>query len=176
MSGKAAGKSNGGTAPASVKALPVVRLDQLMLREQGNNDWLVVAPLGVSSEDLDAPDLWIAVAHRLRAYDFIRVIAADESWLAELVVRHATTANAVLKVMRVVELGQKLSDDEIRRVPANHRIYLGAPGEGWIVERTNPDGSSTVMARGAEQGRWSYEQALRWLLDHPSLTQSARTS
>ena len=163
-------KGNGVTAPK--KEPPVVRLDQLVLREQVNNDWVVVAPHGVTIESLEDSALWSVAGQRLQAYDFIRVIAADESWLAELVVRHATTGGAVVKVVRVIELGQRISEDLVRSLPKNHRIYQGVPGEGWIVERTNPDGSITVMAKGCDYNRWSYEQAHRWLLDHKSLTQT----
>jgi hypothetical protein len=173
-------KGNGGVVDevaARVKAPPrprdpvVIALGALRLREHANDDWVVVAPVGVTVEDLEDPQLWTGAAQRLKPYDVVRVIASDESYFAECLVRDAMPGKAIMKVLNVVELGDKITDDS-PDLPKGHRVYRGNSAEGWIVERTNQDGSITIMAKGCDNGWWNKRQAMDWLLNHASVREA----
>ncbi|MEO8718360.1 MAG: hypothetical protein ABI423_09095 [Burkholderiales bacterium] len=152
----------------SVKELPTIPLDRLLLREASQNDWAVYAPHGVTLEDLEDGRLWSTVARQLRAFDLIRVVGHDESWWAEVLVKFSTSGRCVVRVLRSTQLGERILSDHLG-VPPGHRIEQGAPGEGWCVTR---DADGVVMARGCDNGNWGRQTALTWLLNHASLTQT----
>lgn len=148
--------------------VPTIPVDRLALREAAVNDWQIHLPRGVTIEDLEDGRLWAAVAQQLRAYDLVRVVGPDQTWWGELIVRFAVAGRAVVKVIRTVQLGAPILSDDLG-VPDGHRIEQGAPGEGWTVYR---DSDGVTMARGVDNGNWTRQQALAWLLNHASLRQT----
>lgn len=151
-----------------VRSLPSIARDRLQLREAAQNDWQCFAPHGVTLEDLEDGRLWSTVAQQLRAYDVIRVVGPEQTWWAEVLVKFATSGRAIVKTIRTVQLGARILADDLG-VPPGHRIEQGSPGEGWVIFR---DVDGVVMAKGCDNGNWSRQQALAWLLNHASLRES----
>lgn len=150
------------------KELPSIARDRLQLREAAQNDWICHLPHGVKPEDLEDGRLWSTVAQQLRAYDVVRVIAPGQDWWGEVLVKFATSGRAIVKTLRVVQLGARILSDDLG-VPPGHRIEQGQPGEGWCIFR---DADGITMARGCDNGNWTRQQALAWLLGHASLRET----
>lgn len=73
--------------------------------------WLVRLPKGIVAGDLGATDLFKKVqsnpATAMRKYDEVRLIANDESWLADATVSHADNTTVVLAKPKITQLPER---------------------------------------------------------------------
>lgn len=73
----------------------------------------VIAAPTVNVEDLTRPAFWGHVAMRLRAGDLIEVLAEDNSFYAEVLVRSARRLDATVSILRFVKLEKPELDASI---------------------------------------------------------------
>jgi hypothetical protein len=162
--------ATGAKANGKPRELPVIRLDTLKLREHAHNVYFVVAPQGMKVEDLTKPEVWSAVTHQLSLFDIIRVLVEEEGgndqWV-ELIVRYAEIGRVCVRQLRVIDLGPKESETEMR-LPPGHSISYDTSA-GWIVRR---DADGVILGKGSERGWGRREDAIRFLLEHATVRQS----
>jgi hypothetical protein len=148
----------------------IIRHGDLKLFEFTNNLWRCVAPSGCTPQDLENPAIWSPVAKDLAPYDTIKVIAHDQTWYAELLVLDSLTTFARIKVLNVINLPPRLSDEE-KAIPLGYNIRRADVDDaqgGWVVEREE-DGH--MLARGLPD----YEAARRALVDHAIFKNDTQT-
>ncbi len=93
---------------AAVKS-KVVKLNSPSLRfeiaEFKRTIYLATPEAGVTLEQIQKPEFWAHVSHRLKAMDRLEVQPEDNSYFAELLVLSASRISANVKLLRHVDLG-----------------------------------------------------------------------
>ncbi len=142
------------------------------LAEQCVNSWFSVAPRDSVPDDFDmVAEPFALIAQDLTRFDSMRLVAADDSWLADLIVVDKGPGYALCKVVRSVKLPKRRSISE-NRVPEGFEVVQGGIGEEpWICRRL-ADG--VVLNVGQFHHR--REDAIRYLLDHATVRGEARPS
>ncbi|MCC7079470.1 MAG: hypothetical protein IT530_02265 [Burkholderiales bacterium] len=162
-----------GADPTAAKALPTLRPDKCFCAEQKTQSLVVFAPAGLAAGDVGNPAIWQALSRMLQPFSTGWVIAEDERWAVEFMVRSAIPGRCTVVALRTVDL--PAFDHAARRtLPQNMSVRFGGASVGWVVERKNPDGSLTVLGRGTDHPEWHGEEdVIRWCLDHASVRQPA---
>ena len=163
---KAGAKGNG--APAS---LPVIPRNRYLQREQQNTVWNVSLPEGIGKRDLSAPSIFSTAPDDVQRGDILWLNAYDDSWIAEVLAIESAKHVLLIQALRVIDLPPRNMAGPSDGLPHKHRIYRGRTEEGWIVERTNPDGNTQVLAVGRDHPEWrdQYEAARNWLRSHATI-------
>jgi len=86
------------------KKIEPVRPSDFQTAEHRYSRFDCVVPAGLSSKQLENPDLWVNVSQRLKMFDEVRVIAEDHSFVAYLIVLFSQGADARLKVVHGIDL------------------------------------------------------------------------
>jgi hypothetical protein len=83
----------------------IIKPEGLTLFEVKNNSFIVTGPVVGTPQDLESnTSIWWAVAHIIKPYDSIRVIAHDETWVADVLVLVVSTSFTRVKLLHVVDL------------------------------------------------------------------------
>lgn len=155
-------KTNGAAKP---RETPVIGFGSYQAREFHNTVWRVAAPNSATQEDLDSPETFNHAPAGVKPFDKFEV--QGRGFWQERLVTHFQPGRCVTIALRSVQLPQVHMEDQAV-LPKNHRIYYDISEGGWIVERTNPDGTISVIGRQNEQRWQGYGDAHAYLLAHAS--------
>ena len=151
------------------RRIPSVPLRQFKLREAVNACWRVRLPAGVTPADAEdvefMADLLSVNSPNFTAFDPVMVTADDGGWFAELVVAESGPGLVQLVHLRTVNMPD-LRGATGSRLPPDHEIIRDRHS-GFYEARRISDG--VTMVRYAR----SHEDAVRALLDHASLRNTA---
>lgn len=150
--------------PAAPKPTAFPR-GSIKLREYMAAVHRVVAPRGMTREQLLLPEVWSIVGCDLNRFDIIEIVAADGSYFARhLVVQQGRGYGSTVE-LSFTSLPATITTQE--GLPANHSIeYLG-PERGFVVTRL----SDSVVLR---EGFKTRDEALKFLLDHGTLREARK--
>lgn len=161
----AVSKGNGKAAP-----LPVAEKRKYVLEDQIRNRWCVTLPKDAGKEHLALASTYSCAPEGCARFDVLSVVAADDSFLAEVLVLEPSKSGVAVQVLRVFDLPPRREAGARGLHPA-FRIYQGTSEQGGlVVERTNPDGSKHVLGVGRDFPSWQndYSKAESWLREHVS--------
>jgi len=166
-----AAKGNGADSAVLVKELPTLRPDKCYCEEQKAQRLMIYAPAGLKADDAGNPAIWQALSHMLVPFSTGWLIGDGERWAVEFMVRSNLPGRCSVVPLRTVDL-PTFDHTAKRTLPENLSVRHGGSAAGWIVERTNPDGSTTMIGKGSDHPEWqSEEDVIRWALDHASVRQ-----
>jgi hypothetical protein len=145
--------------------------EKTQLFEQVANCWSVVVPAGTTAAELHLrPEPFDLIAGMpLTKGDSIRAWTSDEKAIFDLVVVRVSAGRAWCMLRQ--ELQIRLPDDvpgSLGHVPEGYEIVAATMGDtqlGWLIRRT-ADG---VLLNGAQAPILDHQEALRFLLNHPSV-------
>jgi hypothetical protein len=158
---KPASKGNG-KAP-----LPVVEKRKYVLEDQVRNRWCVTLPKDATKEHLALASTYAAAPEGVQRFDVLTVVAADDSFMGEILVLEPAKGGCAVLVLRVFDLPPR-REVGARGLHPDFRIYQGTSEQGLVVERKNPDGSKHVLGMGRDNPSWGgdYGKAEEWLRGH----------
>jgi hypothetical protein len=145
--------------------------EKTKLTEQVANRWTVVVPVGTLPEDLDLrPDPFDLIAGLpLTKGDDIRAFTADERTIYDLIVVHCAGGRAWCRVTNVVKVPTFTeAAGGLGHVPEGFEITQSTRADaqdGWLIRRL-ADG---VLLNGGQAPIYDHQEALRFLLNHPSV-------
>lgn len=164
-------KVNGATE-GKPREVPMLRLDRAYCAEQKVQNLLVIAPPGLKAEEVGLPIIWQGLAKMLQPYSRVDVVDDDDRWLVEVMVRGNLPGKCSVVVLRTIDLPARDASGGIA-LPENVKIRLAGPATGWLVERTNPDGTLTVMGKGTDHPEWRSERDVHdWYWSHAAVRQT----
>jgi hypothetical protein len=143
-------------------ATPPVRRNDIRLLESVNNAWRAVLTPAQFEERLN-PAIWAVKTRELRAYDRIIAISEDERQYAELLVTECDLGDCTVVELRHVKLPAKKRVNGAR-IPDGYKIHVDINGFRGMREA---DSAHMGPYRGKQ------EEAIRDILDHPTLRQRA---
>lgn len=99
-------------APQAVPMAPPRSLiaSRFQNSEHARTVWRVVAEEGTTLDDVRKPIFWAHVAHTMARFDKIEVLADDETWYAELMVRDCGRGFASTVVLSHIEFEANEAD------------------------------------------------------------------
>ena len=157
-----AAKGNGAAKP-----LPVIEKRNYVLEDQVRNRWYVTLPKDAGKEHLALASTY-AAAPEVQRFDVMSVVAADDSFMAEVLVLEPAKSGCAVMVRWVQDLPPRRQPGARGLHPA-FRIYQGSSEEGGLlVERTEPGGAKHIMTTGRDHPEWQnqYDRAEEWLRSH----------
>ncbi|MBI3935537.1 MAG: hypothetical protein HY323_01035 [Betaproteobacteria bacterium] len=170
-SGQAAGKPEA-KADAKPELQPLRRGDAALF-EFTNNVWRIVAPVGVSAEQIDLhPTFFNLLGDELRMGDEVKVIARDRSWLAKFEILASGPGFVQAKLAYVMRVPLQSVSTE-KKLP-----------DGWSIVATDPTEPPGFVCVHAADGKkildsgmpfLTHEDARRGLLDHAIFREETHT-
>lgn len=161
---KAAQVGAAATPTKTVKHIPPATA---VLAEYANNRHFCAAAPGTLPDDLEMnPEPFALIATNLTRFDDIRVVAAEGTWMADLIVVDSGPGYAICRLVQVLNLPTRRSD-QTDRIPAGFEIVQASPGDsqpGWLVIRLSDN-----VQLNAGHIHQNKEDATRYLLDHSSV-------
>lgn len=157
---------------AAAAPRPVIHLlpGKWHMSDEVFNRIIVHAEKDMVPDDLNGSEAWallVGVKQLIQLYTDVRVVHDD--WLADVVIIDHSPSFAIGKVVQVIAL-PKHREDQDGRIPVGYTIRPARPSEqpnvGWLVIR---DSSGVVISGGHILE--TRESAIRFCLDHPSVTQ-----
>jgi hypothetical protein len=100
--------------------------------EFSRRGYRAIVPGDTSIEDMVVPSYWAHVASRLRPGDMIEVLAEDNSFYAEFIVRSARRLDATVSLLRRVELEPAKLDASITE---GYEIKFRGSRSKWSILR-----------------------------------------
>ncbi|SRR6266704_3937663 len=155
--------------------LPVIERKKFVLEDQVRNRWCVTLPQDAGKEHLSLASTYAAAPEGVQRFDVLFVIAADDSFMAEVLVLEPAKSGAIVQVLRVFDLPPRRQPGARGLHPA-FNIRMGTSEEGLIVERTEPGGAKHVMTTGRDHPEWQgqYDRAEEWLRSHAAYAAASR--
>ena len=96
--------------------------------------YFVRAPSGLIADDLKEPGIWRKVQNSprvsLRKFDDLRIIAFDETWVADAIVAEADSTQVVLAKPRITQIPPRTTN-----LFQDDRYRIKWQGVGYVVER-----------------------------------------
>jgi hypothetical protein len=137
--------------------------NDLVLAEYKRLEYIHTPPIGVGVEELENPEYWAHVAQYLQPYTRIEVRSADGVWIAELIVKAASSFRASMHIDRVILLhkpGARVAPAQPpEAVPEGFDIKHRGATAKWTVKAL----SDGVMLK---EGLESRSAAILWLQQH----------
>lgn len=90
-------------------------------------------PVGTAIDVLTIPDFWSLAAKKLNRWDRVQVVAADESFIGEVIVREVSQEHAVVEVLWTRELTPLGAD--VDGLPKGHSVQFLGSKRLWAVMR-----------------------------------------
>ena len=137
-------------APALIPSL-------LKMAEHTRNVFTIVIPPGISLQSVLRPVYWAHVAQHLKPYSRVECRAADNKWLADLMVASAGKQEASMWVLNYVDIEAQAKKGSVD--DSEYRISF-APRQRWRVIRAS-DGMVVHKdcATEDEASEWVKQQA-----------------
>lgn len=124
--------------------------------EHARTVWRVVAEEGTAIEDVLKPMFWAHVAHTMARFDKIEILADDETWFVELIVRDCGRGFAKVALFAKIEFDA--ADGEKSTTLEGFTIAWKGPKRRFVVVR---DADSTLV----KEELASKALALAWVQD-----------
>lgn len=139
-------------------------LENLQPFEQMSTYHQARIPKEVTKDDILAPEFWAHHAARLRAYDEIRAVSGDGTWIAYLIVTDCSRTWAKVKLREFVTLTgsdvaqTQAANADLQAIMDTHEVKHRGPHKWSIVRKSD----RAVI----EQGFESKDAADQWLKEH----------
>lgn len=134
----------------------------------------VIAQPGTTPQDLDMhPDAFSLLAGAMQMFDDVRVVDADDLWIADFIVVDCGASFVICRLRGVVERTGRLQDLS-DRIPVGYTVRQTRMSDDpsqhglWLVIR---DATKTAPAVCLSGGHFlnKKEDAVRYLMDHASV-------
>lgn len=160
-----------GKAPPMERPRITVVADDMSLAEQKKNDWMMTVPSGTEPKDLDLQEhVFETVAHHLTRGDSIRFVTVDGRRFMDGIVVWRDGNRAMCRIASDVKV-PAFAESAEDRVPEGFEIRIGIEQEGYEVLRL-ADG--VILNKSFHIHK--REEALRFLIDHPTLRGGQRAN
>lgn len=132
------------------------------LAQYKRNVWLTYAPEDAEPQDFEDPAVWILAGNEFAMHDIVEIV--NEKWWAQGVVCETGSGHTRVALVR----------GSVTLLPARtYGAALGIP-EGYAIERGKPGQDPFLVVRKSDSfvmnqglGHRTFEDARRWLIDHP---------
>lgn len=139
------------TADLPQRAIPTIDPTWCKINVAGNEfmQWFIRLPHGAIADDLKEPSIFKRLQQGtrgpLRKHDMLRLVAFDESWIADATVAEANATEAVLAGVKITQYPAR-----IKSLFQDDKFKVEWAGQGYCVVRKS-DGAKLSGPHGSEE-------------------------